>query len=107
MNDQRRFAGDFARRLYERKGQQRSPLMLMVDEADEFVPQRLPQDHEAMFGAFFTSLPGSRQSGRTGTQDRSNFQAFHVTSGAVGTSPDIPNVSSAFRERSAGKRAER
>jgi uncharacterized protein len=63
MNDQRRFAGDFARRLYERKGQQRSPLMLLVDEADEFVPQRLPHGHEAMFGAFDRLVRRGRTSG--------------------------------------------
>ncbi|MEI9971051.1 MAG: DUF87 domain-containing protein [Ignavibacteriota bacterium] len=63
MNDQRKFAGDFAKRLYERKGQQRSPLMLMVDEADEFVPQRLPHGHEAMFGAFDRLVRRGRSSG--------------------------------------------
>jgi hypothetical protein len=63
MNDQRRFAGDFAKRLYERKGQQRSPLMLIVDEADEFVPQRLPHGHEAMFGAFDRLVRRGRSSG--------------------------------------------
>jgi len=63
MNEQRRFAGDFAKRLYERKGQQRSPLMLIVDEADEFVPQRLPHGHEAMFGAFDRLVRRGRSSG--------------------------------------------
>lgn len=63
MNEQRRFAGDFAKRLYERKGQQRSPLMLMLDEADEFVPQRLPHGHEAMFGAFDRLVRRGRSSG--------------------------------------------
>lgn len=63
MNDQRRFAGDFARRLYERKGHQRSPLMVFVDEADEFVPQRLPHGHEAMFGAFDRLVRRGRTSG--------------------------------------------
>jgi uncharacterized protein len=63
MNDQRRFAGDFARRLYERKGQQRSPLMLLVDEADEFCPQRIPHGHEAMFGAFDRLVRRGRTSG--------------------------------------------
>lgn len=63
MNDQRRFAGDFAKRLYERKGQQRSPLMLMVDEADEFVPQRVPKGHEGTFGAFDRLVRRGRSSG--------------------------------------------
>jgi len=63
MNDQRRFAGDFAKRLYERKGRQRSPLMLMVDEADEFCSQRIPHGHEAMFGAFDRLVRRGRSSG--------------------------------------------
>ncbi|HLG94702.1 MAG TPA: helicase HerA-like domain-containing protein [Bryobacteraceae bacterium] len=63
MNDQRRFAGDFAKRLYERKGRQRSPLMLIIDEADEFVPQRLAHGHEAMFGAFDRIVRRGRTSG--------------------------------------------
>ncbi len=63
MNDQRRFAGDFAKRLYDRKGEQRSPLMLMVDEADEFCPQRIPHGHEAMFGAFDRLVRRGRSSG--------------------------------------------
>lgn len=65
MNDQRRFAADFAKRLYDRKGQPayRTPLMLIVDEADEFVPQRLPRGHEAMFGAFDRLVRRGRSSG--------------------------------------------
>jgi uncharacterized protein len=65
MNDQRRFAADFAKRLYDRKGSadRRSPLMLIVDEADEFVPQRLPHGHEAMFGAFDRLVRRGRSSG--------------------------------------------
>jgi hypothetical protein len=38
-------------------------LMLMVDEADEFVPQRLPHGHEAMFGAFDRLVRRGRSSG--------------------------------------------
>lgn len=54
MNDQRRFAGDFAKRFYLRKAptEYRTPVMVIVDEADEFVPQRIPHGHEEMFGAF-------------------------------------------------------
>lgn len=65
MNDQRRFAADFAKRLYDRKGtpEYRTPLMLIVDEADEFVPQRLPHGHEAMFGAFDRLVRRGRSSG--------------------------------------------
>jgi hypothetical protein len=65
MGDQRRFAADFAKRLYDRKGsaQHRSPLMLIVDEADEFVPQRIPHGHEATFGAFDRLVRRGRSSG--------------------------------------------
>lgn len=52
MNDQRRFAQDFAERLYDLKGKNRSPLHLFVDEADEFIPQRIPHGFERMFGAY-------------------------------------------------------
>lgn len=63
MNDQRKFAGEFAKRLYERKGQQRSPLMVILDEADEFVPQHIPKGHEPMFGAFDRLVRRGRSSG--------------------------------------------
>jgi hypothetical protein len=65
MNDQRRFAADFARHLYERKGlaQFRTPMMLIVDEADEFMPQRIPSGHESMFGAFDRIVRRGRSSG--------------------------------------------
>ncbi len=65
MNDQRRFATEFAKRLYDRKGpaEFRSPMMLVVDEADEFVPQRIPSGHEPMFGAFDRIVRRGRSSG--------------------------------------------
>ena len=65
INEQRRFATEFARRLYERKGvaEFRSPMMLVVDEADEFIPQRIPPGHEAMFGAFDRIARRGRSSG--------------------------------------------
>lgn len=65
MNEQRRFAAEFARRLYDRKGRGnlRSPLMLVIDEADEFAPQRIPPGGEAMFGAFDRLVRRGRSSG--------------------------------------------
>jgi DNA-binding MarR family transcriptional regulator len=65
MNDQRRFSADFAKRLYDRKGaaEFRSPMMLVVDEADEFMPQRIPSGHEGMFGAFDRLVRRGRSSG--------------------------------------------
>jgi len=41
-----RFMTDFAERLYHRKGSERSPLHVVIDEADAFIPQR-PQPGEA------------------------------------------------------------
>ena len=54
IKEQRHFATDFAERLYARKGQQkfRQPLHLIVDECDEFIPQKIPAGGERMFGAF-------------------------------------------------------
>lgn len=65
MSDQRRFAADFATRLYERKGEtkSRSPLHLIVDECDEFVPQRIPPGGERMFGAFDRIVRRGRAAG--------------------------------------------
>ena len=65
MNEQRRFSAEFARRLYDRKGRGdlRSPLMLVIDEADEFAPQRIPPGGEAMFGAFDRLVRRGRSSG--------------------------------------------
>lgn len=65
MNDQRRFAQDFAERLYFLKGksENRTPLHLFVDEADEFIPQRIPHGFERMFGAFDRLVRRGRSSG--------------------------------------------
>ena len=65
MNDQRRFAADFAERLYARKGEgsARSPLHLVIDEADAFVPQRIPPGGERMFGAFDRIVRRGRAAG--------------------------------------------
>lgn len=65
IKDQRHFATDFAERLYARKGQQefRQPLHLMVDECDEFIPQKLPPGGERMFGAFDRLVRRGRASG--------------------------------------------
>lgn len=54
MNDQRRFAMEFGERLHFLKGkpENRTPLCLFLDEADEFVPQRIPHGYERMFGAY-------------------------------------------------------
>jgi uncharacterized protein len=61
----RRFVGDFAERLYERKGEakHRNPLHLVVDEADAFVPQRILPGGEAAYGAIDTLVRRGRSSG--------------------------------------------
>lgn len=51
-SDERRFSADFGVQLYRRKQRHPSALHLFVDEADMFVPQKLPKDGKAMFDAF-------------------------------------------------------
>lgn len=65
IKDQRHFATDLAERLYARKGQQefRQPLHLIIDECDEFIPQRIPPGGERMFGAFDRIVRRGRASG--------------------------------------------
>lgn len=65
ITDQRRFAQDFAERLYDLKGkpENRTPLHIFIDEADEFVPQRIPHGFERMFGAYDRLVRRGRSSG--------------------------------------------
>jgi hypothetical protein len=49
---ERQLATDFAERFYRRKGKQKAPMHLFVDEADMFVPQRSPRGDQRMLGAF-------------------------------------------------------
>lgn len=50
---QRQFVTDFCERLYERKGEEayRSPLHIVIDEADAYVPQRVYSGQERMVGS--------------------------------------------------------
>lgn len=50
--DQDRFVFAFAERLYRAKAKQRHPLHLIVDEADQFAPQRPQPDQTRMLGAW-------------------------------------------------------
>lgn len=52
-NEQRRFVTDFAEQLFHRKGQveNRTPLFLAIDEASQYVPQRVMGDSARMVGA--------------------------------------------------------
>jgi hypothetical protein len=45
------FARDFMVALFRAKGREKSPLHLVIDEADSFAPQRYPKGQEAMVGA--------------------------------------------------------
>ncbi len=65
MADQRRLVTDFCERLYHRKGQDkyRQPLHVVIDEADEFVPQRIQTGQERMFGAIDRLVRRGRSSG--------------------------------------------
>lgn len=62
---QRRFVADFAERLYHRKGEavHRTPLHLIIDEADAFAPQRVMGESARMFGAIDDLVRRGRASG--------------------------------------------
>lgn len=64
-NDQRRFVTGFSEALYQRKGpqEQRTPLHLILDEADMFAPQRVPSGDERMLGAIDTLVRRGRVRG--------------------------------------------
>lgn len=50
--DEIRFAADFGVQLYRRKQRKPSALHLFIDEADMFVPQKLPKNAKAMLDAY-------------------------------------------------------
>lgn len=64
-SDLRRFVGEFAERLYERKGrpEYREPLHVVFDEADAVVPQRILPGGERAYGAVDTLVRRGRSSG--------------------------------------------
>lgn len=49
--EQRRFVTDFAERLYQRKARDRSLMHLVLEEADEFAPQRVSAGDARMVGS--------------------------------------------------------
>lgn len=57
------FGRDFAERLYRRKARERSPLHVVVDEADAFAPQSPMPDQRRMLGAFQTLMRRGRSRG--------------------------------------------
>lgn len=62
---QRQFVAAFAERLYHRKGEpeHRTPLHVIVDEADAFVPQRVMADVARVHGALDDLVRRGRSSG--------------------------------------------
>jgi uncharacterized protein len=63
LNEQRRFATDFAMQLFHRKKAHRSALHLFVEEAQEFVPQHVRGDVARMVGAYERLLKLGRNFG--------------------------------------------
>jgi len=62
--EQTRFVRSFAERLYRRKSQHRETLHLIIDEADEFAPQKpLGRDEPFMLGAMETIVRRGRSRG--------------------------------------------
>ena len=63
--EQRRFVTDLATRLYARQGEidQPKPLMVVIDEASIYVPQRFQADDAAMVGAIQQLVRQGRSSG--------------------------------------------
>lgn len=63
--DQRRFVGEFCERLYRLKGQSvcKSPVHIVIDEADEVAPQKIYKGAERCFGAVDTLVRRGRSSG--------------------------------------------
>lgn len=62
---QRSFVADFAEHLYDRKGKAefKTPMQLIIDEADAFAPQRVEGDSARSFGAIDDLVRRGRSSG--------------------------------------------
>lgn len=50
--ERKRFAADFAEEFFHRKKTSRSPVHLVIEEAQKFIPQRCGPDETRMLGAF-------------------------------------------------------
>lgn len=59
----RTFVGEFLNRLYERKARNRTTTLLVVDEADEFAPQKARGETAAVLGAMETIVKRGRSRG--------------------------------------------
>lgn len=60
---QTRFVTDFAERLYRRKARARTTLHVVLDEAEEFAPQKPMRDEARMLGAMETLVKRGRSRG--------------------------------------------
>lgn len=65
QGDQRTFVTDFARRLFFRKGsvEKKTPVLVVIDEASIFVPQRVGAQEAPMVGAIQKLVRQGRSSG--------------------------------------------
>lgn len=63
LSEQRRFVTDFATRLLSRKKSSRSPIMVIWDECQEFVPQDVRGDKAKMVGAMERLIKQGRNFG--------------------------------------------
>lgn len=61
--EMRRFVTDFAERFYRAKRQHVSPVLLILEEADEFCPQRVGSEQARMVGAIERLVKRARFSG--------------------------------------------
>lgn len=75
--DQRRFVTDFARALFHLKKKNRSPLHLVLEEAQEFLPQMVDGAVAAMVGALLRLWKIGRNFGIGGTLITQRPQALH------------------------------
>jgi len=69
---ERQFATDIAERFYRRKGTNKAPMHLFVDEADMFCPQQVPSGDQRMLGP---SSPSSGAAESVGSGRRSSLSA--------------------------------
>lgn len=60
---QRRFVAEFAQKLYALKARSKSPLLLVMEEADEFAPQRVAANDAPMVGAISLIVKRGRSRG--------------------------------------------
>lgn len=74
---QTRFATDLANRLYRRKARARTPLHIILDEAEEFIPQDVRGDGAAMVGAWETIVGLGRSRGLGATLISRRVQAVN------------------------------